>query len=138
MHPGTARKLIGEFEISPWGMTMRTIFFLLCGALAACSQTGSPQTTSAAQKSQSVKPAVYAKAQARGPADDCRQAMAKVQKQQMNSAMLGGALSMVGGLGGFAGQGGAIAAQAVSVGGSVMQAKAQNDAQAAIQEECMR
>jgi len=120
-------------------MMMRTIFFLLCGALAACSQTSSPQTTPAAQKGQGLKPAAYAKAKAPSvPGDDCQQAVAKVQKQQMNSAMLGGALSMVGGLGGFAGQGGAIAAQAVSVGGSVMQAKAQNDAQAAIQEECMR
>jgi secreted effector protein SseD len=51
--------------------------------------------------------------------------------------MLGGALSMVGGLGGFGGRGGAIAGQAVSMGGSIVQAKAQNDAQSMMEEECM-
>jgi secreted effector protein SseD len=117
---------------------MRTIAILLCGTLAACSQTGSPQTASVAQKGQNAKPAAYATAQApRAAAGDCERAVAKMQKQQMNAAMLGGALSMVGGLGGFAGRGGAVAAQAVSVGGSVMQAKAQNDAQDAISQDCM-
>lgn len=114
------------------------MMIILCGLLAACSQTSSPQTASVAQKGKNAKPAAYAAAQApRAAAGDCEQAVAKMQQQQMNSAMLGGALSMVGGLGGFAGRGGAVAAQAASVGGSVMQAKAQNDAQNVISQECM-
>lgn len=117
---------------------MRTIAILLCGALAACSQTNSPQTASVAQKGKNTKPAAYAATQApQAAAGNCEQAVAKMQKQQMNAAMLGGALSMVGGLGGFAGRGGAVAAQAASMGGSVMQAKAQNDAQDAVSQECM-
>lgn len=123
---------------------MRMIAILLCGVLAACSQTGSShngssQTASTAPSSQAARPSTKtSKPNARQVAsrDDCQDAVAKVQQQQMNSAMLGGALSMVGGLGGFAGRGGAVAAQAVSVGGSVAQAHARNSAQSTIREEC--
>ncbi len=115
---------------------------LLCGALAACSQTGSSQTPSAA--AQEAKPtagptAANSRQVAEGAAaaaQECQEAVAQAQRRQMNSAMLGGALSMVGGLGGFAGRGGAVAAQAMSVGSSVVQAKAQGDANNAIQKEC--
>lgn len=111
---------------------MRIIAVLLCGVLAACSQTNGPQVET---KSMAQKPAKSDPRQA--SASRCNDAVAKVQKQQANAAMLGGALSMVGGLGGFGGNGGAIAAQAVSYGGSMMQAKAQNDLQGTIEKECL-
>lgn len=112
---------------------MRLIAVLLCGALAACSQTNSSQKEVAvAATPQKVRSGTQ---QTR--AANCQDAVAKMQKQQTNTAMLGGALSMVGGLGGLGGRGGAIAAQAVSYGGSVMQAKAQSDMQGAIEKECL-
>lgn len=77
------------------------------------------------------------KAASPASADRCQQAVAKAQQQATSSAMIGSALSMAGGFGGFGGRGGAIAAQAVSMGGSVMQAKARNDAQGAVEKECL-
>lgn len=119
---------------------MRIIAILLCGALAACSQTGTSQTgasqTTSSAGGQSAKAGAKPNTRQASTGDKCQEAVAKVQQQQMNSAMLGGALSMVGGLGGFAGRGGAVAAQAVSVGSSVAQAQARGNAQSAIQEEC--
>jgi hypothetical protein len=112
---------------------MKLIAVLLCGALAACSQTNSSHKEEAiAATPQKARPGTP---QAR--ATNCQDTVAKMQKQQTNAAMLGGALSMVGGLGGLGGRGGAIAAQAASYGGSVMQAKAQNDIQGAIEKECL-
>ena len=67
----------------------------------------------------------------------CNEAMQKAAQAQTDAAMLGGALSMVGGFGGFAGRGGAVVAQAASVGGSLMQAKAENDTDKALETECM-
>lgn len=120
---------------------MRTIVILLCGALAACSQTGPSQTASRATVSPTGSPAgksvTKTNIRQASSGEKCQDAVARTQQQQMNSAMLGSALSMVGGLGGFGGRGGAAAAQAVSVGGSVMQAQARNDARNAIQQECL-
>lgn len=113
---------------------MRMIAVLLCGALAACSQTGTSQTTGTQVTKRTTAQATARKAPSQ---DRCQEAVAKAQQQATNSAMLGGALSMVGGLGGFAGRGGAIAAQAASIGGSMIGAKARDDTQAAIQSECM-
>ncbi len=110
---------------------MRIIAVLFCGALAACSQTSNEQVS--ATKGMTQKPA----ARHAASATRCQDAVAKAQQQSTNAAMLGSALSMAGGLGGFAGRGGAIAGQAVSMGSSVMQAKARNDTQSAIQQECM-
>lgn len=56
--------------------------------------------------------------------------------KQTQAAMLGGALSMVGGIGGMGGEGGAIAAQAASVGGSLIQSQASAHAEAAMTQEC--
>lgn len=115
---------------------MRIIAVLFCGALAACSQTGtnagSPQT--AANEGAAPKPAAR---HALSPETRCQEAIAKAQQKSTNAAVLGSALSMAGGLGGFGGRGGAIAAQAVSMGGSVMQAKAQGDTRNAVEQECM-
>ena len=110
---------------------MRMIAVLLCGALAACSQTNTNETTSATARS-AAKPKAQQTAATR-----CTEAAQKMRQQATNAAMLGGALSMVGGVAGFAGRGGAIAGQAVSVGGSLVQAKAQNDAQGMMEEECL-
>jgi len=113
---------------------MRMIALLLCGALAACSQTNtqSHNTQSSKSAAQAAKPKTQQTAEAR-----CAEAVRKTQQQATNAAMLGGALSMVGGFGGFGGRGGAIAGQAVSAGGSLMQAKARNDAQGMVEEECL-
>lgn len=113
---------------------MRIIAVLFCGALAACSQT-STNTSETGSMAMSSTPG--RKAASSAAADRCRQAVAKAQQQATGGAVLGSALSMAGGLGGFAGRGGAIAAQAVSMGGSVIQAKARNDAQGAVERECL-
>lgn len=122
---------------------MRLMAILLCGALAACSQTPSNQTTgrqlNAAQRNSDARIA------ARGTAakadlsaqERCRQAVNKTQQQAANNAMLGSALSIAGGLGGFGGRGGALAAQALSTGGSIVQAQHRNKAQTEIEQECL-
>lgn len=115
----------------------RATLLIMCGLLAACSQTtgtsGGPATTSA-----TAKPAAKADTKKhQTAAQRCDEAMQKAAKAQTNAAMLGTALSVVGGFGGFGGNGGAVAAQAVSVGGSLVQAKAQNDADKALNTECM-
>lgn len=116
----------------------RAIALILCGVLAACSQTTS--TTSTTQTAAAPKAAAQAapkgKAGKMTTAQRCEDAMRKATQAQTNAAMLGGALSMVGGFGGL-GRGGAIAAQAASVGGSLVQAKAQTDADKALEAECM-
>ncbi|WP_395450472.1 hypothetical protein ACHMW7_12095 [Aminobacter sp. UC22_36] len=114
----------------------RAIALILCGVLAACSQTTS--TTSTMKTAGAPKAAAQAapKGKKLTTAQRCEEAMRKATQAQTNAAMLGGALSMVGGFGGF-GRGGAIAAQAASVGGSLMQAKAQTDADKALDTECI-
>ena len=109
---------------------MRMIAVLLCGALAACSQTNTQAPKATAQSAEKPKGQQTA-------ATRCTEAAQKMQKQAMNAAMVGGALSMVGGLGGFGGRGGAIAGQVLSTGGSLVQAKAQDDAQGMMEEECL-
>jgi len=112
---------------------MKTIWILALGLLAAgCSQT--------AQQA-SVTPAPAGKAVAAAKATDkATGKQAQVAQQaadsQMQAAMLGGALSMVGGLGGFAGTGGMVAAQAASVGGSIVQQQAGSKAQAEMRQSC--
>lgn len=114
---------------------MRIIAVLFCGALAACSQTGAHTDSrqTAATKGMTQKPA----ARQASSATRCEEAVAKAQQQSTNAAMLGSALSMASGLGGFGGRGGAIAGQAVSMGGSVMHTKARSDAQNAVEQECL-
>lgn len=113
----------------------RAILLILCGLAAACSQTATTSSPGPAAKASARTSAKATTRQA--AAANCEQAMRKATQAQTNAAMLGGALSMVGGFGGFGGRGGAIAAQAASVGGSLVQAKAQGDADKAMQAECM-
>lgn len=116
----------------------RATLLICCGLLAACSQTNSTADTSPQLAAAAAKPAAKGKAGTAMTAQQrCEDAMQKAAKAQTNAAMLGSALSMVGGLGGFAGRGGAVAAQAASVGGSLMQAKAQNDSEQTMQQECL-
>jgi secreted effector protein SseD len=105
-------------------------------ALAACGQTtgaarrapaaGGPQLATVQKQAGTAK--------SNDAAQRCTDAMNKAAQAQTNAAMLGGALNMVGGLGGFGGRGGAIAAQAASVGGSVVQSQASAKAQADLQQ----
>lgn len=117
----------------------RAIALILCGALAACSQA----TTTTSTMKAAGAPKAAAQAAPKGKsgkmtaAQRCNEAMQNAAKAQTDAAMLGGALSMVGGFGGFAGRGGAVVAQAASVGGSLMQAKAQNDTDKALEAECV-
>lgn len=107
-------------------------------ALAACGQTtgsarrappaSGPQLATVSKPSGAVAP--------QQAAQRCADAAGKAAQAQTNAAMLGGALNMVGGLGGFGGRGGAIAAQAASVGGSVVQSQASAKAQADMQQGC--
>ncbi|WP_269930671.1 hypothetical protein [Aminobacter sp. HY435] len=116
----------------------RATLLICCGLLAACSQTNTATDTSPQLAAAAARPAAKGKAgKAMTAQQRCEEAMQKAAKAQTNAAMLGGALSMVGGFGGFGGSGGAIAASAASVGGSLVQAKAQNDADQAMQTECM-
>lgn len=75
-------------------------------------------------------------AAAQSAAQRCAEAAQEMANKQTQAAMLGGALSMAGGLGGFGGEGGAIAAQAASVGGSLIQSQASAQAEAAMAQEC--
>ena len=127
---------------------VKAIAVFLCGALAACSQTATaPQARQAttARTAAKANPAVananpsaaaieeippeYAALMAR-----CEAAIKREQQKQVAGAMLGSALSMAGG---FAGIGGAIAGEAVSVGRSLAQAGAENSARTAIEKERM-
>jgi secreted effector protein SseD len=101
---------------------------VLCALVAGCSQTGQEQTSATA------KPA--AARQAKAAEGRCSEAIRASAEARQNTAMAGTILSAAGGLGGFAGRGGAIIGQAAWVGGSVMQAQARASAQDAIHREC--
>ena len=105
----------------------------LAVAVAGCSQT----TGAGRPKAQTqIAPSPVKEARAPAQAVRCADAANKAAKAQTNAAILGGALSMVGGLGGFGGRGGMVAAQAASVGGSVVQSQASARSQAALSTEC--
>jgi secreted effector protein SseD len=124
---------------------MRLGMFLVLGiALAGCSQTTETASTGkagqgskAAQASKSA-PTRHASAagRAEASAQACADAVKKASDAQMGAAVLGGALSMVGGFGGYAGQAGMVAAQAASVGGSLVQQQASQKAEAAMRQSC--
>lgn len=141
---------------------MKTILIVALGLLAAgCSQTTAwvdpGQVAGSAKAGKATAPAKEAPAartaQARPlpamgqqlpagyqPRADqtmrCAEAAKKAADSQMKAAMLGGVLSMAGGLGGFAGTGGMVAAQAASVGGSLVQQQASGKAQAEMRQSC--
>lgn len=128
---------------------MKVMFVLASAlALAACGQTtgsarrappandvqvAAAQTPAPAPKQAAVPKQAAAQQQA---AQRCADAASKAAQSQTQAAMLGGALNMVGGFGGFGGRGGAIAAQAASVGGSVVQSQASAKAQTQMQQDC--
>lgn len=125
---------------------MKTIRILALGLLAAgCSQTAQQASVTPAQppagklaagKTTPAGKQAQVAQQAQSQATRCAEAAKKAADSQMQAAMLGGALSMVGGLGGFAGTGGMVAAQAASVGGSIVQQQASGKAQAEMRQSC--
>jgi hypothetical protein len=121
---------------------MRMIVILLCGMLAACSQTGSAPQVAVRQPEAAAKPAASTQdmtpeAQYAAMAARCEEAVRREQQKSMAAASLGGVLSMVGGFAGVGGEAAAIAGQAASVGGSLVSAGAQSNARTAIEKECM-
>lgn len=129
------------------------MFLALGLATAGCNQTlGSTDGRPAGAQSAATEPvpaeekpvrgakpsAASAKqmAAAQSAAQRCAEAAQEMANKQTQAAMLGGALSMAGGFGGFGGEGGAIAAQAASVGGSLIQSQASAQAEAAMAQEC--
>ena len=121
---------------------VRAIAVFLCGALAACSQTGAAPQATAKQPAATAKPppavtADMTEEQYAALTARCEEAVRKQQQKSAKTAMIGSALSMVGGFAGFGGEAGAIAGQAVSVGGSLVSAGAESSARTAIEKECM-
>ncbi|MDW6022632.1 hypothetical protein SAZ10_12790 [Mesorhizobium sp. BAC0120] len=113
------------------------VLLAVCAGLAACSQTAAPSQTAAAN------PAPAAKAPGKGslsqPKTAATQAAAceDAVKKQANTAMLGSALGMAGGLVGFGGgRGGAVAAQLASTAGSVVTQAQSSSAQSAVERDC--
>lgn len=66
----------------------------------------------------------------------CAEAIRKAGTARTNAALVGGALALVGGLGGYAGEGGMVAAHAANIGSSAVQAHAQAEADASMAEGC--
>lgn len=104
---------------------------VLAGLAAGCSQTA--QTTQTAETPSAAKPARAGTQRQR-----CEEAARKAMQQGQSTAMAGSMLSAVAGFGGLAGRGGAIAGQAVAVGGSLMQQQAQAKSRDEMMEECGR
>lgn len=103
---------------------------LLCGIVAGCSQTSNEAAPAA---SASPKPT---SARTVASEERCNEAIRSAARDRQNTAMAGSMISSVAGFGGFAGRGGAIVGQAASVGGSLMQAQARNNASNTVLEEC--
>ena len=117
----------------------------LATLLVGCGQTtGSldkgPRVASAGQQAPRQDGGAPARGQRAaavpGQRNACVEAAQKAANAQTGAAIASGALSMVGGLGGFAGQGGMVAAHAATIGTTAIQAQAQADAQAAMAQEC--
>jgi secreted effector protein SseD len=141
-----ARRVAGSAPTTAEDIDMRAWILLAFGlASAGCNQTLGTATarpsgtegaaTDAAPARQSSKSAKQVAA-AQTVAQRCADAAQGMANKQTQAAMLGGALSMVGGIGGMGGEGGAIAAQAASVGGSLIQSQASAQAEAAMTQEC--
>jgi len=73
-------------------------------------------------------------AQAKTAGVDCEEAAQKAMEAQTNAAVLGSALSVAGGIGGFGGRGGAILGSAASIGSTVVQAQAGSQSRSAMAE----
>ncbi len=110
-------------------MRLIAIVSVVALVLAGCSQTTAPTSTTSAASKPSARLVGQQKAAAR-KRDACEEAV----RGQTNAAMLGSALGMVGGLGGFAGRGGAIAGQVASTGGSMIAQSQANNARVSMQD----
>jgi secreted effector protein SseD len=142
-----ARRVAGSAPTTAEDIDMRAWILLALGlASAGCNQTLGTATarpsgtegaaTDAAPARQSSKQSAKQVAAAQTVAQRCADAAQEMANKQTQAAMLGGALSMVGGIGGMGGEGGAVAAQAASVGGSLIQSQASAQAEAAMTQEC--
>lgn len=107
-------------------MKLYAIMGIVALALAGFTQTagGSATAASASGKSSTRVPDKQQKAKAKK--DACEQA----RKKQQKAAMLGSALSMVGGFGGLGGRGGAVVGHVASTAGSVVASQSGNSTQA--------
>jgi hypothetical protein len=117
------------------GIMKKTVVLMACLLVAGCVQAtgeaGSPagaRVEASAQKAGAVR-TPRSKAEL---AAACAEAANKAAQSQAQAEIVGSALSMAGGFGGYAGRGGLIAAQAASVGGSVLQAQASTEARTAM------
>lgn len=116
---------------------MKRLLLLSCCLLAgACSQTSTPDAASpAGARVAASAPAETARHGKRSAAEierACMEAANKAADAQTGAAVIGSALSLVGGFGGFGDRGGMIAAQAASTGGSLIQSHASQQAHAAM------
>lgn len=105
------------------------LVLVLCGFLAACSQTASTTDVSDAT------PAHTRKASATAPKSR-QEACEKAIRDQANAGMVSSALGMVGGFGGFGGRGGAMAAHVAASAGSMVANAHQQQAQSAVMRDC--
>ena len=114
-------------------MQMKIAIVLALGvAVAGCNQT----TSASADRSPAGQQATAGRTSAKQGAARCAEAAQRAADAQTNAAMVGSALSMVGGFGGIGGRGGAVAAQAASMGGSVIQSQVSGNARAALERDC--
>ncbi|OKO83016.1 hypothetical protein [Bradyrhizobium sp. AS23.2] len=111
---------------------MKIAIVVLGVAVAGCNQT----TSSTADRSPVGQQLTAGRTSAKQAAARCAETAQRAADAQTNAAMVGGALSMVGGFGGMGGRGGEVAAQAASMGGSVIQSQANDNATAALERDC--
>lgn len=111
-------------------MKLIAVVSVVALVLSGCSQTtGDATSATSAESKTTVRPVGQRKTAAQ-KRDACEEAV----RGQTNAAMLGSALGMVGGLGGFAGRGGAIAGQVASTGGSMIAQSQAGNARAKMQD----
>ena len=112
---------------------MKIAIVLMLGvAVAGCNQT----TSSTGDRSPTGQQATPGRASAKQAAASCAETAQRTADAQTSGAIVGRALSMVGGFGGMGGRGGEVAAQAVSMGGSVIQSQANDNARAGLESDC--
>ncbi|OKO84439.1 hypothetical protein AC629_21545 [Bradyrhizobium sp. NAS80.1] len=112
---------------------MKIAIVLVLGvAVAGCNQT----TSSTADRLPMGQQATAGRTSAKQAAVRCAETAQRAADAQTNGVIVGSALSMVGGFGGMGGRGGEVAAQAASMGGSVIQSQANDNAAAALERDC--
>ncbi|MBB4015746.1 hypothetical protein GGR16_000752 [Chelatococcus caeni] len=112
----------------------RLLLLFCCLLVGACNQTSTPDAgVPAGARVAASAPAETPRRGKRNAAEierACMEAANKAAEAQTGAAVIGSALSLVGGFGGFGGRGGMIAAQAASTGGSLIQSHAGRQARA--------